>query len=178
MAFVTKILGKILGSKSDRDIKETAPFVELIKQEYKRLTNLTNDELRNETDKLRIIINERIQAEKLQIDELKKSVEEAEIQDSEKIYEQIDKLEEVVTEKLELVLNEILPVAFAIVKDTARRFFENETLEVTARQYDRDLASTRASISIKEDIAFWKNRWIAGGSEITSGIWFIMMFSS
>jgi preprotein translocase subunit SecA len=167
MAFVTKILGKILGSKSDRDIKETAPFVELIKQEYKRLTNLTNDELRNETDKLRIIINERIQAEKLQIDELKKSVEEAEIQDSEKIYEQIDKLEEIVTEKLELVLNEILPVAFAIVKDTARRFFENETLEVTARQYDRDLASTRASISIKEDIAFWKNRWIAGGSEIT-----------
>ncbi len=166
MAFVTKILGKILGSKSERDIKETSPLVELIKQEYKRLINLSNDELRDETDKLRAIIKERIKPEEDRIEELKDNAEEAEIQDSEKIYEEIDKLEEVVLEKLEAVLNEILPLSFAVVKDTARRFFENETLEVTARQYDRDLASTRASISISNDKAFWKNRWIAGGSEI------------
>ncbi len=167
MAFVTKILGKILGNKSERDIKETAPLIELIKLEYKRLTVMSNDELRDETDKLRVIIKERIKPEEENIAELKEAVEEAEIQDSEKIYEQIDKLEEVILQKIEDVLNEVLPVAFAIVKDTARRFLENETLEVTARQYDRDLASTRASISIKDDKAFWKNSWIAGGNEIT-----------
>ncbi len=166
MAFVTKILGKILGSKSERDIKETAPLVEQIKQEYKRLVSLSNDELRNETDKLRAIIKERIQPEEDQIEELKAKAEETEIEDSEKLYEDIDKLEEAVLVKIEDVLNEILPLAFAIVKDTARRFYENETLEVTARKYDRDLASTRASISVSDDKAYWKNRWIAGGTEI------------
>ncbi len=166
MAFVTKILGKILGNKSERDIKVTAPLVGLIKEEYKRLAIMSNDELRDETDKLRKIIADRIRPEEEQIAELQKAAEEAEIQDSEKIYEQIDKLEETILEQIEDVLNEILPVAFAIVKDTARRFFENEIVEVTARQYDRDLASTRASISIKDDKAYWKNRWIAGGTEI------------
>src|SRR5690606_17724544 len=132
MAFVTKILGKILGNKSERDIKVTAPLVAEINNEFDRIKILSNDELRNETDKLRAIIKERIKDEEEKIAELKVSADEAEIQDSEKIYEQIDKLEEEILEKIEAVLDEILPVAFAIVKDTARRFFESETLEVTA----------------------------------------------
>src|SRR5690554_2338625 len=167
MAFVTKILGKILGNKSERDIKETAPLVAQINEEHKRLTSLSNDGLRAETDKLRDIIKERIGAEEEKIAELKALAEESDIQESEKIYEQIDKLEEVILEKLEAVLQEILPVAFAIVKDTARRFKENKTLEVSARQYDRDLASTRSSIIINGDKAVWKNSWVAGGTEIT-----------
>ncbi|HZH74166.1 MAG TPA: preprotein translocase subunit SecA [Mariniphaga sp.] len=167
MAFVTKILGKILGNKSERDIKETAPLVAQINEEHKRLTSLSNDGLRAETDKLRDIIKERIGAEEEKIAELKALAEESDIQESENIYEQIDKLEEVILEKLEAVLQEILPVAFAIVKDTARRFKENKTLEVSARQYDRDLASTRSSITIENEKAYWKNSWIAGGSEVT-----------
>jgi len=166
MAFVTKLLGKILGSKSERDIKETSPVIESIKQEYKRMVPLSNDELRNETDKLRQIIKDRIQPELDQITELKEQVEEIEIEESEKTYSQIDKLEEVILEKTEEVLNELLPAAFAIVKETARRFFESETVEVTARNYDRDLASTRSSINISGDKAYWKNHWIAGGNEI------------
>ena len=166
MAFVTKILGKILGNKSERDIKEISPVVEQIKQEYQRLVSLSNDELRNEADKLREIINERIKPEEDEISTLKEQAEEAEIEEGQKIYERIDKLEETINEKIEVILNDILPTAFAVVKDTARRFFENETLEVTAREYDKDLASSRGSISVKGDKAMWKNRWVAGGTEI------------
>jgi preprotein translocase subunit SecA len=166
MAFVTKLLGKILGSKSDRDIRETSPLVELIKQEYQRVVPMSNDELREETDKLRQIIQEKIKDELEQLASLKEQAEEVEIEESEKIYNRIDKLEEDILAKTEEVLDEILPVAFAIVKETARRFFENEIVEVTARTYDRDLASTRSAISINGDKALWKNRWIAGGNEI------------
>jgi preprotein translocase subunit SecA len=94
MAFVTKILGKILGNKSARDIKEINPIVEQIKLEYQRIVNFSNDELRNETDRLRQIISERIKPEEDEIAALKEKAEDAEIQDSEEIYKQIDKLEE------------------------------------------------------------------------------------
>jgi preprotein translocase subunit SecA len=167
MAFVTKILGKILGNKSERDIKEISPLVEEIKREYKRIEQLSIDQLREETDSLRDKIKEAIKSEENQIADLKIQAEEAEVQDSEKFYEQIDKLEEVINDKLEEVLNELLPTAFAVVKETAKRFKENEKLEVTARDYDKDLASSRDSISIKGDKAFWNNKWIAGGTEIT-----------
>ena len=167
MAFITKVLGKILGNKSERDIKEISPIVEQIKSEFDRISKLSNDELRKESDKLKEIINKRIQPEENEIEKLKKEVEEVEIQESEKLYERIDKLEEQIDEKLEEVLNEILPTAFAIVKDTAKRFFENDEVEVGARDFDKDLAATRDSIIIKGDKAIWKNRWIAGGNEIT-----------
>ncbi|MGM0621728.1 MAG: preprotein translocase subunit SecA, partial [Bacteroidota bacterium] len=167
MAFVTKILGKILGNKSERDIKEISPLVAQINEEYERLNNKSNDELRDETDKVRSTIQERIEPEEKEIESLRIQAEEVEIQESEKLYERIDKLEEIINEKIEEVLNEVLPTAFAIVKETASRFFENETVEVTARDYDKDFASERDSIFIKGDKAFWKNKWIAGGTEIT-----------
>jgi preprotein translocase subunit SecA len=167
MAFVTKILGKILGNKSERDIKEVSPLVEKIKEEYKRISQLSNDGLRLESDKLKRIIDERIKPEEDEIASLKLKVEEADILESEKIYEQVDKLELRIDEKLEEVLNEVLPAAFALIKETARRFTENETVEVTANQFDRDLAAKRESIIIQGDKAIWKNKWIAGGSEIT-----------
>ena len=167
MAFITKILGKILGNKSERDIKEVAPVIEKIKLEYNRITQLSNDGLREESDKLKDIIKERVKPEVDEIAQLKKDVEVAEIQDSEKIYEKIDKLEEQITEKTDEVLNEILPSAFALVKETAKRFFDSENIEVIASELDKDLAATRDSILIDGDKAIWKNKWLAGGTEIT-----------
>ena len=167
MAFVSKVLGKILGNKSERDIKLISPVVSQIKEEYKRVIQLSNDELRAESTKLKQIIAERIKPEEDEIAALKIEAEEAEIQDTEKIYERIDKLEEEIDKKIEEVLNEILPTAFAVVKDTARRFTENKTVEVTANDFDRDLAATRESINIKGDKAIWNNSWLAGGSMVT-----------
>lgn len=166
MAFINKVLGKILGNKSERDIKEVAPIVEKIKQEYDRISLLSNDELRKESDKLKKIIDERIKPEEDEIAKLKEEAEEAEIQESEKLYEKIDKLETLIDEKIEEVLEEVLPTGFAIVKDTARRFVENDTVVVSANEFDKNLATTRNSIIIDGEKAIWKNRWIAGGSEI------------
>ena len=167
MAFVNKILGKILGNKSERDIKETSPIVEKIKEEYNRIVQLSNDGLREESEKLKNIISNRIKPEEDEIASIKEQVEEADIQESEKLYAQIDKLEDRIVAKLEEVLNEILPAAFAVIKETARRFFENETIEVSANDFDKNLAANRDSIYIKGEKAFWKNKWMAGGNEIT-----------
>ncbi len=167
MAFVTKILGKILGNKSERDIKEITPIVNQIKEEFERITKLSNDGLREESAKLKRIIAERVKPEEDEIAALKIEVEEVDIQDTEKIYERIDKLEEMIDEKLETVLNEILPTAFAVVKDTARRFAENTELEVTANDFDKDLAAKRDSIVIKGEKALWSNTWLAGGNPTT-----------
>ncbi len=166
MAFINSLLGKIFGNKSERDIKEVNPVIEKIKVEYNRIVQLTNDGLREESDKIKNIIDDRIKPEEDEIAQLKIEGEEADIQASEKIYEKIDKLEEKIVEKLEEVLEEVLPAAFALIKETARRFVENENVEVTARDYDRDLAAARNSIIINGNKAIWKNRWLAGGSEI------------
>jgi preprotein translocase subunit SecA len=166
MAFITKLLGKILGNKSDRDINEIMPKVEAVKKEYSRITLLDNDQLRDETDRLKALIQERIKAENDEIEQLKIKVEEVEIQESEKIYERIDKLEEIIIEKIEAVLDEILPTAFSIVKETANRFFQNDKVVVKARGYDRDLAASRSSIVIEGENAIWNSRWMAGGNEI------------
>ncbi len=167
MAFVTKILGKILGNKSERDIKEVSPILEKIKEEYNRISQLSNDGLRSESDKIKQIIDDRIRPEEEEIASLKEKAEDVDILESEKIYEQIDKLEERIDVKIEEVLNEVLPAAFALIKETARRFTENETVEVTANNFDRDLAAKRNSIIIEGEKAIWKNKWMAGGSEIT-----------
>ncbi len=113
---------------------------------------------------------------KMGLHALKEKVEEVDIQESEKIYEQIDKLEERIDEKIEEVLNEVLPTAFAVIKDTARRFNENEQIEVTANDFDRDLAAKRNSIKIKGEKAIWNNKWMAGEAKLP-GTWFITMFS-
>ncbi len=167
MAFINKVLGKFLGNKSERDIKEVAPTVEKIKEEYTRISQFTNDELRAESQRLKNVIQERIKPEEDEIAALKEKVEEVEIQESEKIYQEVDKLEERIDEKVEEVLNEILPTAFSIVKETAKRFTDNEKVVVNATDFDRDLAASRDSIQIEGDKAIWFNKWIAGGNEIT-----------
>jgi preprotein translocase subunit SecA len=167
MAFINKILGTFLGNKSDRDIREVTTILGKIRIEYERIKQLSNDELRAESLKLKEIIRERIRPEEERIDLLKQKAEEAEVQDSEGMYQEIDKLEEQIDEKIEEVLNEVLPAAFAIVKETAKRFFENEAVVVTASDFDRDIAARKSNVEINGDQAMWHNAWMAGGNEIT-----------
>ncbi|MDO9152757.1 MAG: preprotein translocase subunit SecA [Paludibacter sp.] len=160
------ILKKFFGNKAHRDLKEIEPYVELIKAAYEEIKNLTNDELRAHTEALKIRIQEFVAPEKNQIAELNASVETTEIEQREKIYNEIDKLEKEVTEKYEKVLDEILPEAFSIMKDTARRLYENNEVIVTANDFDRNLAAKYDFVNIVGDHAHYKNEWMAGGNLI------------
>ena len=167
MDIVNKILGLFLGNKYERDIKEISPFVEEIIKEYDKLPDLSNDQLREKTTILRKEILDEIEPDENEIKSLKEKAEtEEDVYKKEEYYNEIDKIEKLINEKLENKLDELVPRAFAIVRETARRFKENSVLEVTAQQYDKDLAATRESITINGNKALWKNRWIAGGNEI------------
>ena len=168
MSIIDNVLGLFLGNKYERDIKEINPYVEKTHIEFEKIKNLSNDSLRDCTDELRKEILGNIEEDENEIRSLREKAEkEEDVYLKEEIYNNIDKIEKQINEKLEVVLDEVVPRAFAIVKETARRFKENSVLEVTARQYDRDLASKRESITIQGDKALWSNTWIAGGNEIT-----------
>ncbi len=166
MSFFNKLLTSFFGNKSQKDIKELTPVLLKVKQEYLRFPALTNDELRAETAQLRAKIHNYIKPEEEEIAALKEQAESGEVplEEGEKLYDRVDKLEEIILKKIEEILNEVLPVAFAIVKDTARRFMDYETIEVTATDFDRELAITKDFVSIDGDKAIYKNEWIAGGS--------------
>ncbi|MBI9058760.1 MAG: preprotein translocase subunit SecA [Labilibaculum sp.] len=169
MGFIDSALGKLFGNKADRDLKELSPYLGQIKLEYDRITQLTTDELRGESDKLKQKIQDHIQAEKDEVSSLKEKIENGKlsVNEKEEIYDKIDKIESDIDDKIEEVLDQILPTAFAIVKDTARRFTENDELEVTASQFDRDLAPHYDNVQIDGEKAVYFNSWLAGGTEIT-----------
>jgi preprotein translocase subunit SecA len=169
MSFINKILSKFLGSKAQRDLSEIQPIVEKVKLAYEGILPLSNDELRARTLILKARIQEYIRQEEQEITDLKAKAESNNlpVDDIEHIYTQIDKLEKEVNKKIEEILNEILPEAFSIVKETARRFKENEKIEVTASDFDRTLASSKANVSIQGDKAIFLNHWLAGGNEIS-----------
>ena len=160
------IIKKLFGNKAGRDLKEIEPYISKIKAAYEKITVLSNDELREQSELLKQRVREHIAPETAQIAELKASVEEMEISSREKIYEEIDKIEKEITDKLEKILEEILPEAFAIVKDTARRLTENAEVVVTATDFDRDLATKHDFVYINGDKAHYKNEWTAGGNLI------------
>jgi preprotein translocase subunit SecA len=164
---ISGFLNNFFGKKSDRDYKEIWPIVEKIKEEYKNISTLSNDDLRQKTNELKKEIQEFIQSEEEEIIQLKANAEsdDAEITDKEGIYTEIDKLEKKVLEKIENKLNDILPTAFAIVKETAKRFLENEAIEVEATDFDRKLATAKGNITISGNKAIYSNRWLAGGNE-------------
>lgn len=167
MSIINKVLGLFLGNKYERDLKEISPYITQIHSEFEKLQGLSNDQLRDLTLDLKSEIRKYIEEDENEIKKLREDAEnEEDFDKKEELYNRIDKLEKVVDEKIEEILDRLLPRAFAIVKETARRFKENSVLEVTARQYDRDLAAVRPSITIKGDKAYWNNRWIAGGNEI------------
>ncbi len=166
---LNKFLTKFFGNKSDRDIKEITPFVERVKVAYSTMQSLSNDELRTKSKELQDKIQEYILKEKQEIDALntKLNAEDVLIDEREDIYKKIDGVEKQIDDKIEEVLDDILPDAFAIMKETARRFKENEEIVVTATQFDRDLAASNDNVEIEGDKAIWYNSWLAGGSEIT-----------
>jgi preprotein translocase subunit SecA len=167
MSIINNVLGLFLGNKYERDMKEISPYVEKIRIEFEKLKDLSNDQLRDKTVIIKNRILEYVREDEEEIRVLKEKADgEEDVYRKEEFYNEIDKIEKRITEKLEEVLDESVPEAFAVVKETARRFKENSVLEVTARQYDKDLAATRESIIIKGDKAFWNNHWIAGGNEI------------
>ena len=137
MGLVNKILEKFVGSKADRDIKEILPLVDKTKEVYEKLSGLSNDELRQKAADLRIKVKDYTRPDEKQIIELKEKAESGtlEISETEAIYNEVDRLTKTIDEKIEKVLEEILPDAFAVVKETARRFTENETLEVSANDF-------------------------------------------
>jgi preprotein translocase subunit SecA len=163
---ISSFLKNILGSKSDRDIKEIMPIVEAVKAEYDRISAMSDDELRAETLIVRKTISDYIKVEEDEIAELKLKAQDVDVEESEKFYNRIDKLIELIEEKVEVVLNEVLPVTFAIVKDTARRFFENDSITVTATDFDREMAAIYDHVTINEDKATWQTTWLAGGTEV------------
>lgn len=162
-------LSKIFGSKSDRDIKHIRPLVDKIKEEFAKLESLSNDELRAKTSDFKQRITAYLADIDQEINNLRTEAEQTEVEMAEKnaIYDKIDKLTKERDKKLEEVLMEILPEAFAVVKETARRFTENTSLEVTANDFDRELAAQKTNIEIKGDKAFWRNSWIAAGTTVT-----------
>jgi preprotein translocase subunit SecA len=174
MDIINKVLGLFLGNKYERDIKEITPYTIEILKEYDKLKDLSNDQLRELTFSLKKEILEAMEPDENEIRSLKNKAEaEEDVYRKEEYYNEVDKIEKLIEEKLEKTLDNLVPRAFAIVKETARRFKENSFLEVTALQYDRDLAATRESITIKGEMAIWSNHWITK----LYGIWSITMFS-
>ncbi|MFW5777809.1 MAG: DEAD/DEAH box helicase, partial [Bacteroidota bacterium] len=163
------IFKKFFGDKASRDLKEVMPVLKKIQEAYLHIEKLTNDQLRDKTPEFQKKIAEFLSQENEQIGQMRSKAESYEIDmdEKEKIFNQIDELEKKKYEKTEEVLMEILPEAFAVVKETARRFKENEIVEVSLKDFDKDLAAKRPGIEIANGKAYYKNKWIAGGNEIT-----------
>ena len=163
-----QILKSLFGDKSSRDMKLIKPLVEKVKAAYPEIQKLTNDELRAKTKEIQAYIQNSAKEQKAQIDELKAKIEDTPIDEREEIFAKIDKLDKEVLDIYEKALDEVMPVAFSIVKDTARRFAENEETVVTATDFDRELAANPKNdfITIEGDKAIYHNHWTAGGNDL------------
>ena len=166
---IGKALTKIFGTKSDRDIKAVLPYVEKTNEEFAKLQSISDDDLREKTQSIKGIIDERLADIDKQIADLHQKVEDdpdMDIHDKEEVFNKIDKLEEDRNKQLEDILLEVLPQSFAIVKETARRFKENEKLVVTANMRDKQLAAKHEHVEIDGEKAIWHNEWLAAGNKL------------
>ncbi len=164
---ITDFIQKLFGSKSDKDIKEIKPYVDKVNAIYPEIAALSHDGLRAKTAEFKAKIKEGVKPQEDKIAALEKQIEtEENIETKEGLYEEIDALNKEIFEESEKVLMEILPEAFAVIKETSKRLSENETLEVTATEFDRELDKTLDALSIDGDKAIWKNEWTAAGSLI------------
>ena len=162
------ILSAFFGNKASRDIKKIQPLVEKVKAAYPAIQALSNDELRAKTKEIQSYVQNSANDLKKQIDELKAKIEETPIDERGSIFAEIDKLDKEVLEKYEVALDEVFPEVFSIVKDTARRFTENEEIIVTATDFDRELAAdpSKDFVTIDGDKAIYRNHWTAGGNDL------------
>ena len=164
-----KFIAKILGSKSQKDIKNMMPLVEQTKAEGEKLISLSNDELRAKTKDIQAHIDQKLKHIDDNLASLHQRIADhpdLDLNEKESVFADIDRIEKERNEELETVLMEVLPQAFAIVKETARRFKENEVLEVTALDYDRAMAATHENVKIEGEKALWQNQWMAAGNLI------------
>jgi preprotein translocase subunit SecA len=150
-------LTKLFGNKSQRDLKEITPYVNKIKAVYPSIQKLSNDELRTKIDEIKQRIQDYVANERAKVNELRSGIEGKELEEREAIWAEVDKIEKTITDKMEIVLEEVLPEVFAIVKDTARRFSENEIVEVTANDFDRTLATKFDFVEIEGEKALYHN---------------------
>lgn len=158
---------KIFGNKYDKDLKEINPIIDQIKEVYPSIQSLSNDELRAKTTSFKNEINKAIESQQEEINLLKQKAESPEInlQEKENIYTKIDTLEKDIVDTTEATLATILPQAFAVVKETASRFSQGN-IEVTANEFDKDLAALYGNVEIKGEKAIYHNKWLAAGNEI------------
>jgi preprotein translocase subunit SecA len=163
-----KFLKSLFGDKSSRDMKLIQPLVEKVKEVYPEVQKLDNDALRNRTKTLQKQVQDSAKEQKARIEELKATIENTPIDERADIFAQIDKIEKEVLEIYEKALDEVMPEVFAIVKETARRFAENEETVVTATDFDRELAGDpkKDFITIDGDKAIYHNHWTAGGNDL------------
>ena len=159
-----EFLAKIFGNKAQRDLKEVSPIVNKIKEIYPTIEKLSHDELRARTAAIRQQLQDAVKKERARIEEIRAEVEHTELDKREKLYKEIDELDKKILDTLEVELDRVLPEVFAIVKDTARRLTENETIEVIANDFDRQLAIKHDFVTIEGDKAIYRNEWEAGGN--------------
>lgn len=166
---ITKGLTKIFGSKSEKDIKKLMPYVEATNTEVDALKSLSDDQIRAKTNELKQTINNQLKSIDDQIAELLKNTQNDKISvlDKEELFTQIEDLEEERNKTLEDILLEILPKAFAVVKETARRLTENKELRVSATELDQKAAEESAHVTIENGEAIWSNTWEAAGVPLT-----------
>ncbi|MDB4925636.1 preprotein translocase subunit SecA [Mucilaginibacter sp.] len=163
-------ISKLFGSKSERDVKAILPLVEKVKAEFAKLDQISNDELRARTLDFKETIKQGLAKIDEEIQAIKDQTEnnpDMDVQEKVDLYTQADKLQKDRDKELEIILLDLLPEAFAVVKETARRLKNNATIEVTATQFDRDLAAKKQNVVIKGDKAIHHNKWLAAGNEVT-----------
>jgi preprotein translocase subunit SecA len=165
---ISGILKQFFGSKSQRDIKAILPILNMIREEYAVIEKLSNDQLREKSLETKNYVRNAIRENEDKVVALKNQVETGmlDVEKVEEIYREIDKIEKDTLVRIEELLNEVLPVVFAIVKETARRFAENEYIDATANDFDKNLAANRNSVQIIGDQARYFRTWMAGGNPI------------
>ena len=166
---MANILKKLFGSKADRDVKEINPTLKLVLAAYDRLDKLSDDDLRAESAALREKVRAYTAAEEEKVAQIREQLSDPEMEVSrkEKLATELDELVKTIDKKIEEVLNQVLPEAFAIIKSTARRFKEHDKIRVKATEFDRNLSASHDFVNVDGDYAVWKNSWLAGGNMIT-----------
>lgn len=166
---MANFLTKLFGSKADRDLKELKPYLEKTLTAYENIKDLTTDELRSKTKQFRSQIASAIEKEESRIAEIKEYLDthyDIDIEEKENLYKEMETLEKKSYQITQEVLDEILPEAYSVIKETAKRFKENEVVEVTATEMDRNIAAYRDCVEIKGDKALYNTSWSAGGNII------------
>ncbi len=158
-------ISKLFGNKASRDLKALRPIVDKVNAVYPDIQKLSNDELRARTTQIRADLQEMVKPKRKEIEALRQKIQETEIEKRQPIFNEIDKIEKEILDEFEKGLDNYLPEVFAIVKDTARRFTENQEIEVTATDFDRELAQSHDFVEVEGDKATWFNSWEAGGNE-------------